>query len=1425
PPGRQQHDSDDDSDGTNSDESDWSAPSPTPAGSSTAPPFTWVQPPIAAPTPVHAPPSPEPVREDEAEQSEPFDASSLVTYVLPDSLPEGPFDAGTLWAQAPALESFAVVTSSAQGLTVPLRYPDDRTTAEWDSPWDGNDAFNAVMEPADKYLALVVERAERTRTDPHAAKEERDAAEHLLKTNKLLEDDGWRPEYRSEFLRTQMLLGESGLLDDLPRELVINPNWSREHGMPDPEDSPWALVDPADPTGPVGGSLRGTEGVSARFHTWLNGAGGDSGWLSVWADEQAGGSINTESQRFKVMISHFRPPKSGDGYHTAGLNSGLQHDTWQSDGREYPVTRFDPRYLDHTTYIRSMVAQHVFTYELLNRVKMPNVDAEQGVVQLIRLEKRSLLEDQNGGAMTLGDDVQMRRGPAESYSLLTPYKDPTDESSHTLGPFWVTSQKVPLHHVFGTYLQSRADTQPDHSLLLGEGENEFLALGEGAPITYHGTNTPPQLPVTTPGAVAALAPQRTGRRSAPATVEQPHPQEPAEAVSAEVLAIQARLRTGELALEAAGLRADELQQNIDNTLDPREKAALRAELDQHAGVLTEALHRVELALAETRPASRQDDTGAGPSTPPRMRLDRTPRFIVPSRFDVRRFQHKGDTVTDLTVTIAYRGGDATTAHDKLAQGVEEYYNAPGHRLPNGDLLHITVQPAEPGDTPHLTVNLTDHTRPMDQNNWHRNANPIDYAHELGHQLGLRDEYQDDTAPHRPDIKGSLLGNYHQPTPDPLPQGHLRERHLQLLATLIGDTPAHNGNANWQQARAASAPTTRSHTWVDPVSRPLVSQHTDAVAARLHPSDADVPAGPFSVATLWSNAPELPAFGVISMGSGRTFPLAYPDSSPEDTWSDPEQGHREYNDMADSTARYLDKIAQRAEETRQSTTASAAEKVAATRWLETNSALANSGWRPEYRSEFLRMQMLLGESGVLDDLPRQLVVNPNWERDRDVPNPEDTPWALVDPADPTGPVGGSLRGTEGVSARFHRWLDDEGGSSVALGNWAFDQAGGSVNQESRRFKALVSHLRPPTAENGYFLLGGPDADHSWSPDGSDSYPVTMFAPWMVRNAAAQHAFTYEVLKRVQMPNVDAQRGVVQLIRLEKRDLLEDQNGGTLTLGQSVEMSRGPAESYSLLTPYKDPTDESSHTLGPFWVTSQEVPLHHVFGTFLQSRPDADPDRSLFLGEGENEFLALGEGAPITYHGTNTPPHLPVTAPGTVAAQAPRPGQRTAPVTVGQPHPQEPVEAAGDEARRAEEIAGRARLRSAEVALEAAGLRADELQQRIDTTLDPREKAALRAELEGHAIVLADALHEVELALAESRPVPQNDTGAGPSTPPRMRLDRTPRFIVPSRFDVRRFQHKGDTVTDLTVTIAFNGGDSTASWNKLVQGVEEYYNAPG
>ncbi|MFC7846327.1 hypothetical protein ACFUZB_32925, partial [Streptomyces sp. NPDC057382] len=268
---------------------------------------------------------------------------------------------------------------------------------------------------------------------------------------------------------------------------------------------------------------------------------------------------------------------------------------------------------------------------------------------------------------------------------------------------------------------------------------------------------------------------------------------------------------------------------------------------------------------ETRPrlpGTGRDVTEPSPGSPRARRpRDRRPRFVVRSGFDARRFTYDGEPVTDLTVRVALRGTaeERSRVLERLQAGVHAFLNSPGHLLPGGDRLHVTVEPADPAGTgakaPHLTVDLVGRDRAMDQNTWWADAEPVQLVHELTHQLGLRDEYRDTDTPHRPHIPGSLLGALDEtPEDSSLPAAGLRGRHLALLQALIGDvTPEsrqgeEDTDRTWAEARTGTPPVPRTSVWVDPVSLPGADPTTGGTPATEVPAPMPQSAAPAAADT-------------------------------------------------------------------------------------------------------------------------------------------------------------------------------------------------------------------------------------------------------------------------------------------------------------------------------------------------------------------------------------------------------------------------------------------------------------------------------------------------------------------------------------------------------------------------------------------------
>jgi hypothetical protein len=182
------------------------------------------------------------------------------------------------------------------------------------------------------------------------------------------------------------------------------------------------------------------------------------------------------------------------------------------------------------------------------------------------------------------------------------------------------------------------------------------------------------------------------------------------------------------------------------------------------------------------------------------------------RFDVNRYTNaSGEHLTEITMKVHLEAGEGVTP-EELARvqadataGVDHYYNS-GHRLPNGDHLNVKVEFVDNAGDAHLSVDLTSGKGHADQTHWFTEGegNSTVHAHELGHQLGLMDEYYDPRARFRNaadslDVThdGSLMGNFWGSDGKVSEGTGIRERHLQQIHDDIQRARAQKDLAGWQ----------------------------------------------------------------------------------------------------------------------------------------------------------------------------------------------------------------------------------------------------------------------------------------------------------------------------------------------------------------------------------------------------------------------------------------------------------------------------------------------------------------------------------------------------------------------------------------------------------------------------------------------------
>ena len=217
-------------------------------------------------------------------------------------------------------------------------------------------------------------------------------------------------------------------------------------------------------------------------------------------------------------------------------------------------------------------------------------------------------------------------------------------------------------------------------------------------------------------------------------------------------------------------------------------------------------------------------------------------YGIPGRFEARRVvSESGEDLTEITMRVHLKPQSGVSADD-LARvqkdafdSVDHYYNS-GHTLPNGSRMQVKVEFTDDAAASHLVVDLHPGSGGANQFKWYVDSSPTTHAHELGHGLGLKDEYFDPTAVNRgatsqtPGLHtdDSLMGDFWQRPPgggsavvDPAtgipiarPGTSLKDRHLIQIGDDIDNAaaakpkPGHGGtNALEPKSKPAQMPGT------------------------------------------------------------------------------------------------------------------------------------------------------------------------------------------------------------------------------------------------------------------------------------------------------------------------------------------------------------------------------------------------------------------------------------------------------------------------------------------------------------------------------------------------------------------------------------------------------------------------------------------
>ncbi|PLZ11277.1 hypothetical protein [Fischerella thermalis] len=259
-------------------------------------------------------------------------------------------------------------------------------------------------------------------------------------------------------------------------------------------------------------------------------------------------------------------------------------------------------------------------------------------------------------------------------------------------------------------------------------------------------------------------------------------------------------------------------------------------------------------------------------------------------------------------------------------------------------------------------------------------------------------------------------------------------------------------------------------------------------------------------------------------------------------------------------------------------------------------LKSDNWNDDYIKTFVKHVVGIRAAGITDRLPAKMTSDPD---------------NITILKDENGRKFDHLRGKNSIMKDFEEYLGKNGGDYSIVGKYLQGQTTSSWSDASQAYKYHLANQRSTSNDDYYWQDGKNKAEMAYKEYidkfGKDKYTESM---------AAYHAFNYEMLSKIDLPNKNPD-GTVTILRTENKEVME-MNG--LKVGdKNVTMKRGVAESTSLVKEVSVYGTE---------LTAQRVPIHRIVSSYLHERYPGKGGSAL-MGDTENELVAILDKVPFNY----------------------------------------------------------------------------------------------------------------------------------------------------------------------------------------------------